>query len=107
MEYVGNILYDKKLLDKNRYFIIFGAGLCGHRILNYMKLNGAKRNVVCFCESSIDKVGQYIEGIPVCRVNDVIAQYPDAEYLIAGKYAREMYRTLSENFVSKIHILLV
>lgn len=107
MEYVGDILYDKKLLDKSKRFIIFGTGICGHRILNYMDLNGVKRNIVCFCESNIIKDGQYIEGIPVCQVNDVITQYSDAEYLIAGKYAREMYQILHENFIKKIHILLI
>ncbi|MCI8801088.1 hypothetical protein NSB25_19270 [Acetatifactor muris] len=107
MEYVGNILYDKKLLDTSRRFIIFGTGIYGHRILNFMDLNGVKRNIVCFCDSNIVKSGQYIEGIPVCWVNDAIAQYSGTEFLIAGKYVREMYRTLNENFIGKIHILLI
>ena len=33
MEYVGNILYDNNLLDKDRKFVIFGAGCYGQKIL--------------------------------------------------------------------------
>ena len=107
MEYVGNILYDKKLMDTSKKFVIFGAGIYGRRILKYMDLNGVKGSIICFCDSNTQIGGQYIEEIPVCQVKDVVSQYPDAEYLIAGKYAKEMYQILSENSVRKVHILFV
>ncbi len=107
MEYVGNIIYDNNLLDKDRKFVIFGAGRYGRKILKYMDLNGVKESVICFCDSDIEIEGQHIEGIPVCQIKDAIAQYSDAEYMVGGKYSKEMYHILDENLIRKIHILFI
>ena len=48
MVYAGNILYDKTLLESDKKFIIFGAGICGRKILMYLEWNGVKDNVICF-----------------------------------------------------------
>ena len=51
--------------------------------------------------------GLIIEGIPVCQTMDSLQKYPDADYLISGKYVNEMYRMLEENAINKIHLLFV
>ncbi len=107
MEYVGNILYDNNLLDKDRKFVIFGAGCYGQKILKYMDLNGAKERVICFCDSNIEMDGQHIQEIPVFQVKDVIAQHSEVTYLLGGKYSKEMYHILEANLIRKVHILFV
>lgn len=107
MEYIGNILYDESLLKKNRKFIIFGAGVYGRKILQYLDINGVKNNIICFCDSDDSLGGQNIEGIPICQIKDVCLQHPNEIYLLSGKYSKEMYKILKENAIRKIHILFI
>ncbi|MEZ3472097.1 MAG: hypothetical protein K1W27_04515 [Lachnospiraceae bacterium] len=104
MVYAGNILYDKSLFEADKKLIIFGAGICGRKVLTYLDRNGVKDNVVCFCDSFI-KTKKDVAGIPVLNVTDACEQYPDLEYLICGKYEREMYDILRKKSIRKIHIL--
>lgn len=107
MEYVGNILYDEKLLDKGKKFIIFGAGLYGKKVLDYLDLNGVKESIICFCDSDTSKDILEIDGIPVYHTIDTFKRYPNAEYLISGNYSKEMYKILKENDIRKIHLLMI
>lgn len=105
MEYIGNILYDESLLCEKKKLIIFGAGVYGQKILRYLDRNGVRHHVICFCDSNKALNGQYIEGIPVRCPEDVCQQYRNADYLISGKYAKEIYRVLREKSIEKIHVL--
>ncbi len=107
MEYVGNIIYDDKLLNKDRKFVIYGAGLYGKKVLQYMDMNGMKDHVICFCNSENKFNVQAIQEVPIVWTKTAIMQYPDADYLICGKYAKEMYQILKENEVCKIHFLFI
>lgn len=103
MEYIGNILYDGKLLCSDRSFVIFGSGMYGRKVLEYLTLNGMKDKLICFCDSDAGLAGNDIEGVPVCQTKDVLMNYRDADYLISGKYAKEMYQILREEGLDRIH----
>ena len=45
-------------------------------------------------------------GIPVWEPSRVCEHYPQADYLISGKYSGEMYKFLIKNHIGKIHILV-
>lgn len=104
MEYIGDVIYDGKLADKDNKLVIFGAGVYGRKVLRYLELNGLKDSIVCFCDSNETLVGQNIRGIPVCMVNDVCEKYADAVYLVSGVYAKEMLKILMEKNICKIHL---
>lgn len=107
MEYVGNILYDEKLKQADRKLIIFGAGIYGQKILRYLELNTLREKVICFCDSNAKSGRHYsINGIPVYQAKDVIKKYLDADYLVGGKYAKEMYCILKQEGIKRIHILI-
>lgn len=106
MEYVGNILYDEKLKNINKKLIIFGAGTYGKKILSYLELNGLKKNIICFCDSNVRFNKCRINGIPVYQTKDVLKEYSDADYLVGGRYAKEIYFILSRAGIKKIHILI-
>lgn len=106
MEYTGNILYDEKLFCTDRSFVIFGSGLYGRKVLEYLTLNGRKDKIICFCDSNAGLEGNDIEGIPVCQTKDALINYRDADYLVSGKYAKEMYQILREAGVDRIHIFI-
>lgn len=106
MEYIGNILYDKKLLEENRKIIIFGAGVSGRMIFDYLDLNGVKDRILCFCDSDKNKAGKNIAGISIYETEDILKKYPREDYLIAGKYCKEMYGILKRNDIDKVHIFI-
>ena len=103
MEYIGNILYDEKLTDKDNKLVIFGAGVYGRKILNYLDLNGLMDSIICFCDSNEKLEGQDIQGIPIYKVRDVCGRYKDAIYLVSGGYAKDMIRILKKEKICKIH----
>lgn len=105
MKYVGNILYDEDLLRDKQEIIIFGAGMYGKKILHYLERNGVKKNVAGFCDSDEKIQGIRIENIPVYHVNEAWIQHPEAVYLICGRYMEEMYQTLKEKGIDRIHML--
>lgn len=107
MEYIGNILYDESLLEADGKLIIFGAGVYGQRVLRYLEVNGVKNRVICFCDSDEKLEGKKFEGIQVCSVKETCLRYPDANYLVSGRYSREMYQMLKELDIRKIHILFI
>jgi len=107
MEYIGNILYDDKLYDGDNRFVIFGAGMYGRMLLEYMKQNGMKNTIICFCDSAVTVKGCDIEGIPVLHPSVAFKRYPYADYLVSGRYFREMYRILMWAGIEKIHIFTI
>lgn len=104
MEYIGDIIYDSKLADKDNKLVIFGAGAYGRKVLRYLELNGLKDNIICFCDSNETLAGQNIGGVPVYMVSDVCERYEDAVYLVSGVYAREMLEILMKKNICKIHL---
>lgn len=107
MEYIGNILYDELLLKGNQKIIIFGAGTYGRKILEYLEFNGAKNNIAGFCDSNEAFQGKCIEGFPVYSPKNAFLLYPGAQYLISGRYIKEMYEILKENNIAGVHILFI
>lgn len=105
MEYIGNILYDEDLLKEKQEIIIFGVGIYGRRILRYLERNGVKGNVAGFCDSNEEVQGSRIEGILVYDVEEAWKKYPEAVYLVSGRYMDEMYLILRDKGIGKIHML--
>ena len=104
MEYIGNILYDEKLSDTDRRFVIFGSGMYGRKVLEYLTLNGMKDKLICFCDSDASLEGSDIEGIPVCYMKNALINYQDADYLVSGKCTKEIYHILRKEGFDRIHI---
>ena len=67
----------------------------------------ARGKYVCFCDSDEKLEGKKFEGIQVCSVKETCLRYPDANYLVSGRYSREMYQMLKELDIRKIHILFI
>lgn len=105
MEYVGNILYDDDLLKDGQQIIIFGAGTYGKKILHYLERNCVKGNVVGFCDSNDEIEGIRIDHVPVYDVDEAWRRYPEAIFLISGRYMDEMYQILREKGISRVHML--
>lgn len=106
IKYIGDIIYDEYLFKDDIKIVIYGAGLYGKKVLEYLEQNHLKDRVICFCDSNSSLVNGDIMGIPVYGTIEICKKYPDAEYLVSGKYAREMYDFLIKKYIHKIHILI-
>lgn len=106
IEYIGNILYDKKILQDDIKLVIFGCGMYGKKIAEYLVKKGIKDSIICFCDSNNTLEHCDIMGIPVHKPIEICRDYPDANYLIGGKFSREMYEVLKKNMIKKIHIIV-
>ena len=107
IEYIGGIFYDEKLLEGNKEIVIFGTGVCGKKVVEYLEKNEIKSNIVCFCDSNCDLEKGEVMGVPVSKPDEACKNYPNADYLMSGKFSGEMYKILKHKHVNKIHILVV
>lgn len=57
--------------------------------------------MICFCDSNESLNGKYIEDIPVRLLGDVCQEYLDADYLVSGRYVKEIYQMLREKSIEK------
>lgn len=106
IKYIGDILYDEHLFNNDIKIVIFGTGTYGKNILKYLEQKFVKNSVICFCDSNSVSVNVDIKGIPVWKPEDVFHKFPNADYLVSGKYSREMYDLLKQNSINNIHILV-
>ncbi len=106
IEYIGNVLYDKKILQDDIKIVIFGCGIYGKKIAEYLVKKGIKDSIICFCDSNSALECCDIMGIPVRKPKEICRYYPGANYLIGGKFSREMYEELKKNMIKKIHIIV-
>lgn len=107
IKYIGDILYDEYLFTKDIKIVIFGAGRYGKRVLEYLEQKRVKDYVICFCDSDSSLGNVDIMGIPVWEPIEVCKKYPDADYIISGRYSREMFNFLNEYHINNIHILII
>ena len=103
MEYIGNIRYDDYLLE-NRKFIIYGAGICGQKIYEYLKTNKREQNVLFFCDKKLNS--EKLFNIEIIHPADAV-NISGADFLVAGKYEHEMIDFLLNHGVRKIHLLFI
>lgn len=106
IKYIGNISYDEALFKSDSKIVIFGTGVYGKKVAEYLAQKHLKDRVLCFCDSNRDLKKINIMGISVGEPFEVCQKYPDADYLVIGKYSREMYGILNEHHINRIHILV-
>lgn len=87
----------------NRQIVLFGCGVRGRGILDYLKSVGADNQVVCFTDNAEELWGTQFKGHIILSPAEAIKKYPDLLYLIANKYHREeIYNQLLEAGVKRI-----
>lgn len=105
MEYIGQIQYDEKFIGKK--IIICGTGKCGEKIFRYLHNNGLQDQILGFCVSEIEGKSHTFCNKEVKTVEDMVVKYPEADYLIAGKYMREMFKELQKRNIHNVHLLFL
>lgn len=106
MEYIGNLLYDRKLLE-GIPVVVYGAGRTGKMIMDFLNNNDCKKSIRCFCDKNPKLWGNMLDGIFILSPMEAVRKNGDAHFLIGGNYADEMLEELTSLGVSKVHLLLI
>lgn len=105
MEYIGNILYDRQLIE-DVPIVIYGAKGAGKLFLRFLQNNSWDKKVKCICDRNEDLWGMQLEGIGIVSPEEAIRKYKDAVFLVGGNRADEMLKVLFEAEIERIHLLL-
>lgn len=105
MKYVGNIIYDEKLMDGQTKFVIFGAGKTGKKIYEFFDINDRTNNVVCFCDRNCMLWDTEYKGVKIVNPEKIMQEHPEYHFLASGVYKEEIAGYLMSNGMENIHIL--
>lgn len=107
MNYIGEIQYDNDLLHYQGNIIIFGAGLWGEKAYSYLTENNQEAQVVCFSDNNQSLWNTMKFGLPLIPPVEVPGRFPNTEYVVASKYAREISKQLMNMQIpsDRIHLL--
>lgn len=83
--------------------VIFGCGVRGKGILDYLKYVGKEKQIACFTDNAKELWQTELEGHSVLSPIEVVEKYPNLFYVIANKYhSEEIYNQLTEAGIKKI-----
>lgn len=106
MEYIGNIIYDKVVLESNIKFVVYGIGTMGKRLFAFLKNTGRLDKIDCICDANKELWGTLYNGVLVISPDEAVNEKKDCHFLTTGKYAEEQIMFLQKNGVNKIHTFL-
>ena len=95
------------LLEKltDRQIVIFGCGVRGRSIFDYLKSVGADNQVLCFTDNAEEIWGTELRGHIILSPMETIEKYPDLLYVIANKYhGEEINRQLTRLSIKESNI---
>lgn len=100
-----------KLIDivtsiEDRGVVIFGAGIWGIRAVEFLRQNG--NMILGICDNEETLHGTIRGGLKISAVEETVAEYPQAFYLIASsKYGEDMKEQLLKEKISEENIAIV
>ena len=89
----------------DRQIVIFGCGVQGRGLFDYLKSVGADNQVLCFTDNAEELWGTELRGHFILSPMEAIEKYPDLLYVIANKYhGEEINRQLQRLGIKKSNI---
>lgn len=107
MKYVGNIIYDEKLMDAQTKFVIYGAGKTGKAIYEFFDINDRTDSILCFCDRNCMLWDTEYKGIKIVNPQKTMQEHPECHFLVGGLYEEEIAEYLISNGIENIHILFL
>lgn len=107
MEYIGDIIYDEKILDTRMQFIIYGAGKVGQRIYEYFMINDRQDSIKYFCDTNSALWGSTVKGVVVEGPDKLVEECREYRFIFAGQYADEICRLLLGKGIRNIHYVWI
>uniref|UniRef100_UPI0006D10F3A hypothetical protein n=1 Tax=Clostridium sp. NkU-1 TaxID=1095009 RepID=UPI0006D10F3A len=89
-----NTYFDKKHMDSEIVFVIFGAGIRGQRLFDMLKKNDV--DVKFFCDNDIRKQGGVICGIPVVGIEQLVGNKDNYHILVSPYNGWDIATDLAE-----------
>jgi FlaA1/EpsC-like NDP-sugar epimerase len=106
MEYIGNVIYDKAVLEGDIKLVIYGIGTMGRRVFAFLENTDRLDKLDCICDADKELWGTLYKGVPVISPDEAVIEKRDCHFLTTGKYAKEQMSFLQRNGIKKIHIFL-
>lgn len=103
MEYIGNIIEDRKL-NHELQIVIFGFGKTGKQVYHILCRRGIGKKVVGICDNNSLLVGTNQMGFIVQTPEHIVECFPNAAYIVAGCRVGEMVCCLKQLHINRIHI---
>lgn len=85
----------KEICEEQKTIIIYGAGMVGSLLVQYMLKNGYNDKLFCIAVKSMKNNPDNILGIPVCALKD-LGSYKENILFIIGTYENQQTEILSE-----------
>lgn len=77
-------------LDRNKEYVIWGAGKYGRFALSVMEELNLSNNIKCFCQSSNERSCSIIEGYPLNSIEKAYSLHPKAVFLLENDFVEEI-----------------
>lgn len=74
--------YFQEKRERHKYFCIFGGGVLGTTLCNWLIKNGM--NVDFFCDNNQDKVGTKISGVPIISFSELLVKKDDTFVMVSA-----------------------
>lgn len=105
--YVGSIEKDIELLEGKQNIVVWSCGFWGKTLYDDLKLLNMKERIIAFGDNDLDKIGQFIEEIPVLAKSDVLnlSKKKDLVILIKNTHDMEIYDDLKESGFRNVHVI--
>lgn len=101
-EHLHRFLEKLTSLPNEQKVIIFGCGIRGKLVLNYLYSSNMEEKLYCFTDNAEKLWNTKLDKYQVLPPTEAVKRYPEALYIIANKnYGNEIFSQLSEYGIEK------
>lgn len=105
MIYIGSLKFDDKLKEEAGQIVIFGAGNMCESLIADLKNIGVYKKIAGICDNNTSRGIGKIQNINIYDFATALKQFPDADFIVYNRYAKEICEQLVKNGISKIHLI--
>lgn len=87
-----------RIVNDSKKIIVFGAGIRGKRVLDYVE----KKEIAYFVDNDSNKIGQYIEGIEVIGYKKLLEIYENYRIIVTPEDKMEIVQRLRRDKIEFI-----
>lgn len=107
ISYAGKVENDSLLFNGNDAVVIWGTGMHGKELYDYLKSMNRDNRVIAFGDNDESRWGTEIEQVPVLNIKQIKEIKYNKIFLVKGRYDWEICKGLIENGIENIHWIII